>query len=33
MDLRVWEGVKGLELSVEEEVESVGLSVGEGVGS
>ena len=29
----VWEGVKGLELSVEEEVESVGLSVGEGVGS
>ena len=29
----VWGGVEGVELSVEEEVEGVGLSVGEGVGS
>ena len=29
----VWEGVEGVELPVEEEVERVGLSVREGVGS
>ena len=29
----MWEGVEGIELPVEEEVEAVGLSIGEGVGS